>query len=93
MNTSDLLEQLLRAGQGSMAQKGAVARRPKAGSATWVDCSAACWVVVLVQAVAVVALGWAICSVACSVVVRRWAVHRKVAPLAALIMRRWRPWA
>ena len=35
MNTSDLLEQLLRAGQGSMSQQSGVARRLKIRSADW----------------------------------------------------------
>lgn len=98
MNTSDLLEQLLR-GQGSAGQQSGAAAGGGLGGLGGL--LGACSVARILQA-HVVALRladlavWVACSAGCSAAVAvGWAAHwvaaRKVVP-AALIMRRWHPW-
>lgn len=86
MNTTDLLEQLLRAGQGSRAQQGTAAwHRKTAWAACWEGCLAAA---VQRVALAVLVVYWAGFWVAAA----RLALPRAALRVAP-IMPRWRRWA
>lgn len=96
MNTSDLLEQLLR-GQGSAGQQSGAAAGGGLGDLGGLlgACSVARILQAHVVALRLAALaGWVACSAGCSAAVG-WAAHwvaaRKAVP-AALIMRRWHHW-
>lgn len=100
MNTSDLLEQLLR-GQGSAGQQSGAAAGGGLGGLGGL--LGACSVARILQAhvVALLLAGladlavWVACSAGYSAAAVGWAAHwvaaRKVVP-AALIMRRWHHW-
>lgn len=87
MNTSDLLEQLLRAGQSSQAQKGSSGVSPQDGLGGLLG-----GLLGGAKATGGV-VDWVVYWAAFWVVAAAWAALPRRAPLAGLTMRPWHRWA